>query len=217
MISYTWGWHEQEVIKKLKATTILSVAYKWLGEKTKVIACDNQSEKRMLFKLHKLLDKADVIIAHNGNSFDRKKINYRFIVHKIPPPSPYKIIDTKVQAKSIAAFDSNRLNEIGLDLGEGEKIKHRGIEMWEGCMAGKKRDWTEMKRYNKKDVDLLERIYLRLRPWITNHPVLGLLDGTYKKNKCRSCGSENSGPRGWVYNKTGKRRRYRCHDCTTWF
>lgn len=213
LICYTWGLYEQNVIKKLKQSTILSVAYQWLGEKTRVIACDTLSELQLLILLHKLLDEADIVIAHNGDSFDIKKINTRFMVHKLPPPSPYKTIDTKKVAKSVAGFDSNSLNNLGLDLDEGEKIKHRGFDMWEGCMAGKKRDWADMKRYNKKDVDLLARIYLRLRPWMKNHPdTRPSINGS-----CPRCNSPKVQKRGTFRNKTQVMERLQCLGCGGWF
>lgn len=210
LLTYTWGLYEQNVIKKLKPFTILSVAYQWLGEPTEVIACDNLTERELLAKLHKLLDEADIVIAHNGDSFDIKKINARFLVHNFKPPSPYKTIDTKKVAKSVACFDSNSLNNLGIDLDEGEKIKHRGFDMWEGCMAGNKRDWHDMKRYNKKDVDLLSRIYLRLRPWIKNHP------RTSEHSVCQHCGSSDHQSRGYSLTSKGlKFRRLQC-ACGAW-
>lgn len=86
LVSYTWGLYEQNVIKRIKSFTILSVAYKWLGGRTKVLACDTLTEKQLLLKLHALMDSADVIIAHNGDSFDIRKINARFIVCNLKPP-----------------------------------------------------------------------------------------------------------------------------------
>jgi hypothetical protein len=171
------------------------------------MGCDDRDEKELLECLHTLLDIADVVVAHNGDSFDIKKINARFIIHKFRPPSPYRTVDTKKEAKKIAAFDSNSLNNLGLDLSEGEKIKHRGFDMWEGCMAGNKRDWADMKRYNKKDVDLLARIYLRLRPWMKTHPL--------EFEACR-CGSNSAQKRG--HRRTKKKRfvRLQCNDCGSW-
>ena len=213
LTSYTWGIYEQDVIKRIKTFTILSVAYQWLGEKTKVIACDNQTEKQLLEKLHALLDEADVVMAHNGDSFDIKKINARFIVHKMNPPSPYKTIDTKKEAKKIAAFDSNSLNNLGIDMGEGEKIKHRGFDMWEGCMAGNSRDWADMKRYNKKDVDLLVRVYMRLRPWMKNHPDVR----NEVLTNCPKCDSSNTQKRGMRRTLTRFYYRCQCLSCGGWF
>lgn len=167
LISYTWGLWEQNVIKRIKQSTILSFAYKWRGEGvTKVIACDTHTERELLRKLWKLLDQADVVVAHNGDSFDIKKINARFLIYKFKPPSPYITIDTKKQAKKIAAFDSNSLDNLGIDLNVGRKLKHQGFELWEGCMAGVRKCWKIMKRYNKRDVDLLDRVMTRLLPWM---------------------------------------------------
>lgn len=214
IVGYSWGLYEQNIIKRIKSFTILSFAYQWLGKPTRVEACDNQSERSLLLKLHGLLDKANIVIAHNGDSFDVKKINTRLIIHEIAPPSPYQTIDTKKVAKSVAAFDSNSLNNLGLDMSEGEKIKHRGFDMWEGCMAGNKRDWADMKKYNKKDVDLLARIYLRLRPWIKNHPHTGLMQGN--PGACPNCASTNVKPKGTRFTKSRVIQRWLCGDCGAW-
>lgn len=215
LVCYTWGLYEQNVIKKIRQSQILSFAYKWGDGLTKVIACDSCSEKELLNKLHDLLDEADVVIAHNGDSFDIKKINTRFIINKIPQPSPYKTIDTKKEIKKVAAFDSNSLDNLGKDLSEGEKIKHRGFDMWEGCMAGNRRDWSDMKRYNKKDVDLLFSVFNRLKGWFKGSTDLRVFSQDF--SKCPRCESSNVTLRGFNFSKTGKRQRFMCKDCGSWF
>lgn len=210
--AYTWGMYEQDVIKKIKPFEIASFAYSWLKEDTKVEARDNQSEKSLLKKLHKILSDSDIVVAHNGDSFDIKKINSRFIIHRFKPPKPYKTIDTKKEAKKVAAFDSNSLENIGLDIGEGEKIKHRGFSMWEGCMEGKGSSWREMKKYNAKDVDLLKKVYKRLRPWIKFHPTTN-----QNKEACPNCDSTNSQKRGFDITRSSTRQRHQCQDCGAWF
>lgn len=212
IIGYSWGLFEQNIIKRIKPFTILSFAYKWLGKKVHVEACDNQSEYQLLKKLHKLLSDASVVVAHNGDSFDIRKINARFIIHKIDPPSPYVTIDTKKVASRVAYFDSNSLNNLGIDMGEGEKIKHRGFDMWEGCMAGNKRDWRDMKRYNMQDVVLLEKIYLRLRPWIKNHPNQSVSDDI----ACPKCASKDLEKRGMAISNGMQYQRYKCRGCGGW-
>ena len=208
IIGYTWGLYEQNVIKRIKSFTILSVAYKWLGEKEVfVIACDSLSERQLLVKLRSLMDEAEIIIAHNGDSFDIKKINARMIVHRIPPYSPIRTIDTKLEAKKIAAFDSNSLNNLGIDLSEGEKIEHRGFPMWEGCLKGNQKDWDSMKSYNKGDVELLEDIYYRLRPWMKSHPVV-----SHGVN-CPKCGLDHLRRAGSRITGTMVYQRYQCKGC----
>lgn len=132
------------------------------------------------------------------------------IVHKLPPPSPYRTIDTKKYAKSVAYFDSNSLNNLCTDMGIGEKMKHRGFDMWEGCLAGKRRDWADMKRYNKRDVDLLEKVYLRLRQWVQTKQ--GRSDG----QTCPKCHSARIQFRGTCTSGLKIMRKIRCNQCTGW-
>lgn len=210
IVGLVWKMFDTNVAKKIKSTTILSVAYQWIGGETKVISRDNITEKQLLRKLHKLLDDADIVIAQNGDSFDIKKINARFIVHRFNPPSPYRTVDTLKVSRSVSSFDSHSLENLGNDLDEGEKIKHRGIDMWWGCMNGNNKDWHDMKRYNKKDVDLLARIYLRLRTWIKNHP------RTSEHSVCQHCGSSDHQSRGYSLTSKGlKFRRLQC-VCGAW-
>ena len=70
-----------------------------------------------------------------------------------------------------------------------------------------------MVEYNKKDVAILEQIYLRLRPWIKGHPNVGV----YMENDsvtCPYCGSINISPTvDFVYTQVNKYQVYRCEDC----
>lgn len=214
LISYTWGLYEQNVIKRIQTFSILTCAYKWLGGKTKVLSnlpTYPTDDLQLCRDLHKLLNEAEIVVAHNGASFDIKKINTRFIIHKMPPPSSYKIVDTKIVAKHVACFDSNSLNNLGLDMDEGEKIKHRGFEMWEGCLRGNLRDWKDMKKYNIQDVELLEKIYLRLRPWMTSHPHTSMEPG-----RCPKCGSSSLIAQGTKRTISATLQRYQCRSCGGW-
>jgi len=47
-----------------------------------------------------------------------------------------------------------------------------------------------MQEYNVGDTILLEKIYLKLRPWIRNHPNIGLYIDS-NETVCPNCGSEN--------------------------
>ena len=211
-IGYTWGKYEVDVIEFIKQWTILCFAYKWLGDETKVVArCDfpGQSEQSVLKKLWDLLDTAEVVVWQNGDKFDMRKINTRFLQFRMPPPSPYKTVDTLKVARKFA-FNSNKLDDLGNDLNEGRKIKHSGFELWKGCMAGDKKSWAMMKKYNKQDVELLERIYLRLRPWVKTHPTVSdVLDG------CPKCSGDLQS-RGYACNRLMRYKRYQCNDCGGW-
>ena len=168
-------------------------------------------EINIVKQIWRLLDEAEIVVAHNGRSFDLKKINARFIYHNLGPPSPYRIIDTKTEIKKLARFESNKLDDLGEQLSLGRKLDHEGWSLWEGCYNGDKKSWAKMKAYNKQDVDLLERLFIRLRPFIKlNTGIYG--EGTV----CPRCSSRNLVKRGYQYNTTTKYIRIFCRDCSGW-
>lgn len=215
-IVYTWGagLYDQQVIKVIKDWELLSVAYKWLGEKD--VHCitrqGQRTDKSLAKKIWKLLNEADIVIAHNGIAFDNKKVRQRFIKYGCLPIKPFKVIDTKVACKSTFGFTSNSLDYVAKYFGVGEKIKHRGFDLWEEVMAGDRKAWAEMISYNKHDVRLLEAVYMKLRPWMPSHPIAALTtrpDGL----TCPRCGSAQLQSKGYRHDLTGSYRRYRCVKC----
>lgn len=214
-LGYTWGKYEQNVIQFKNEFKLLSFAYKWLGKKT--VHCiarpdfKDKTDKSLVEALWHILDEADIVIAHNGDAFDQKKSNARFLECGLPPPSPYVTIDTKKVAKKYFMFNSNSLNDLGRNLEVGTKFKHQGFDLWLGCMAGKRAAWAIMKKYNKQDVVLLEKVYLKLRPWINGHPNV---NADYEKVAyCPKCGGDSLKSCGITRTKTTSYRLYRCNDC----
>lgn len=214
---------EGNIVWDEKSWYMLSFAWKWFGEdKTHVLALpdfktykkDPENDKELCKELWALFDEADVIIAHNGNSFDQKKSNARFIYHGFTPPSPYKEIDTKLVAKKYFRFDSNKLTDLGKYLKCGQKVETGGFSLWKRCMAGDMDAWKSMVKYNKQDVVLLEQIYLRLRPWMTQHPNMNIVMGTM--TNCPNCESPKIHKRGYMFTRLSKRQRYQCNDCHAW-
>ena len=219
-LAYVWGKWEQDVIAFKEEWYMITFSWKWLGEKdTHVLSLpsfkryskDKTDDKNLIVALWELFDEADIVIAHNGNSFDQKKTNARFIYHGLPPPSPYKQIDTKLIAKRYFNFNSNSLNDLGQYLKLGEKLKTGGFDLWLGCLSGDKKSWKTMCDYNKQDVILLEKVYLKLRGWDQQHPNVNLISGD--KTNCPSCGSDHYKKRGLNYTKVHTYQGYQCLDC----
>ena len=219
LISYTWGIWEQDVIEVKEEWYLLSCAYKWLDEKqTHVLSLpqfknwkkDKKDDKGLVEAIWKLINEADIVIAHNGNSHDIKKIYSRFVQHELKPPSPFKPVDTLLIARRHFKFDSNKLDRLGQYLKVGRKQKNEGFPMWLECMRGDKKAWKKMCDYNKQDVILLEKVYLALLPYITNHPNIGIIIG--ERSICPNCGSKNLQSRGIKYGK----RSWWCKDCGSW-
>jgi DNA polymerase elongation subunit (family B) len=221
-LGYIWGKWEQNVIEYTKEWYMLGFAYKVLGEKRvhSWMLPDfpgydraKTDDRKLCAKLWEVLDDADVVIAHNGDAFDMPKSNARFLAHGMTPPSSYKTVDTKKVAKRHFRLNSNKLDDIGNYLGVGRKLKHDGFETWTGCMAGDRKAWALMRKYNVQDIALLESIYLKLRPWMTNHPNMSVFEG---RNSCPACKSTNIQSRGFTITKTGRTRRWQCQDCGYW-
>ena len=202
---------------------ILSWSAKWEGvdkvyykDKKKTWRDDN--DKDILIPLRELLDKADIVVAHNGRKFDCPKINARLIINNLDPVSPYRIVDTLDICKKNFAFTSNKLAYVSKALGVEEKLDHNqfpGYKLWEQCLIGNMKAWAEMKVYNIQDTETLEQVYHKLRPWHGIHPNAGVYSNLTGP-VCSKCGSHNIAPRGYSYTQVAQYQRYRCNDCGGW-
>ena len=223
IIGYTWGLWEQNVVKVIEEWNMLSFSYKWLGEKE--IHCislpqfksaykkNKSDDKQLCVELRNLFDEADVVIAHNGDEFDIKKANARFLINGINPPSPYLSIDTKKVAKKYFKFDSNSLKDLARYFGVSQKADAGGISTWQGCMAGDISAWKHMIEYNKQDVRVLEDVYIIMRPYMKTHPVLRGSEGMV----CPKCNSTQLQRRGYDRTVNGTQyQKYQCQSCYGW-
>ncbi len=224
-LAYVWGHYEQNVIAHVQEWYMMCFSYKWAGEKTtRVVALpdfkeayelDSENDYHVAKKLWELVDEADVIVAHNGDKFDIRKANARFIVNKLGAPSPVQQIDTLKIARKYFMFNSNRLGDLGQHLDLGAKVAPGGFGLWKGCMMGDPKSWRKMKAYAKQDTVLLENIYLALRPWMRNHPSLNLMSGT--PDACPVCNLEDSlVRRGIRYTKVSMFQQWHCSNCGSW-
>lgn len=216
-LAYVWGKYEQDVIAFKSEWYILSVAYKWLGEKEihcLTIQGRKGNDKILVTKLRELFHQADVVIAHNGDAFDIKKARARFIFHGLKPPSQFATVDTYKVAKRYFNFNSNKLNDLGIYLKVGEKVKHTGFDLWLGCMQDKAKSWSLLKKYNKQDVALLERVYNKLLPWMDKHPHMALLED---RKGCPKCGSSEVIKDGIRANSMSIQQQWFCKACEGYY
>ena len=225
-LGYTWGKYEQTVIDFKQGWRILSFSMKVLGQKrVRTFALpdypnyrrDKLNDEALVRDLWKMMNEADIIVAHNGDNFDVKKANARFIVYQLDPPAPYKTVDTLKIARRVAAFNSNKLDDLAAVLKIGRKLPTTGKDLWLGCMMGDMKSWRMMKRYNAHDVVLLEKVYLRLRPWAPAHPNVNLITG--EPRNCKVCSSlrliKFGTMKSFSRTRTLEKQRYRCLDCGT--
>jgi hypothetical protein len=218
--AFVWGTYDQNVIRFIKQSCIATFSAKWLGDKKMISRAlidysgyvpGSYDDQHLVRDLWELVDQADIIIAHNGNGFDFKVCNARFIFHDLKPPSPFKTIDTKKIFKEIARFNTNKLDDLCQLLGIGAKIK-TDFDLWEGCINGDKKSWKLMVQYNERDVKMLEELYLKALPWVKDHPNLTL----WTQGLCPKCGSHQVQYRGYQVTTTRLYRRFQCVNCGGW-
>lgn len=158
---------------------IISWAAKWLNgsEMYNDVVTPRESvnldDKRICQSIFGLMEKADIIIAHNAIKFDIRKINSRFLFHGISKPSPYQVIDTLQHSRSNFAHSSHRLDYLGRLLVNKEKLS-TDYGLWLKCKAGDPEALKKMDKYCQQDVLLLEEVYMEIRGWIKSHPNLAL-------------------------------------------
>lgn len=170
------------------------------------------NDYNVIASLVQYLGEADMIVAHNGDSFDLKMINARAVYHGIDPVPPIPTIDTYKVAKKHFRFESNRLDDLGEFLGVGRK-REVDYDLWKACMYGDRSALREMLEYNLEDVVLLEKVYLKLRPFITSHPNLGVLAGAL--DTCPNCGTTGGLVRNGtrLVGRVSIKQRYHCTHC----
>lgn len=223
-ISYTWGRWKQNIpsCMVIQEGYMLTWSAKWLGSST--IMSDSvhlhnapeqlgkPNDREIVESIAALIDEADVLVYHNGENFDLPTIQARMAFHGLPPLHPTKSVDTLQVARKYFRFPSNRLGDLAQYLNVPHDKISTDFSLWSGCMEGDLACYEQMVDYNAMDVQVLEEIYLRLRPYDRRHPNLALY-GDLTKLAC-VCGCEDVQPTGKVVT-TGVSMfdTYRCTAC----
>lgn len=151
---------------------------------------ENEDDSRILQSIWDLINEADIVISHNGINFDHKVLNMRWLFNDMQPPSHYRVVDTYRACRSLFDLPSYKLDFITKQLGLNGKLEHEGFEMWRKTMQGDQLYIDKMVAYNDHDVLALEDLYLVIRPWIKNHPNIGIFMES-EEPVCRVCGSRD--------------------------
>jgi len=216
---HCWGTWKQRIGYEqiINDWFMLSYAAKWLfdskmyGSVLTPKEALNKDDSRIAKELWKLFDQADVLIGHNILKFDLPKAQTRFLINKLAPPSPFRVIDTLRVAQQNFRFGSNKLDYIGQLLLNDKKI-HTEYQLWLRCLDGDAPSLEEMLAYNKKDVFLLEEAYVLLRPYIKNHPNMAIYQESIEPS-CPTCGSVDIDECGHYTTSVNTYIAFRCKNC----
>ena len=218
-LAYVWGAYKTNVgyNQFISHSTIMTWAAKWLNnDRIFFDSCKDKSEKEVVNNLCSLLDAADIVVAHNGDKFDIPVIRSRSVELGILPFSPIRTVDTRRVASKLFRFPMNSLAFLAKYLGVTEKDEHKefpGFALWAECLKGNDKAWEEMRTYNIYDVLALEEVYIKLLPWMNDHPNVN--SSSPKEASCPRCGGEVI-RRGFYSTNVGKYQRFRCKHCGGW-
>lgn len=213
LLGYCWSlWDNNIGLNQIHSDWhVLSWAAKWMGEEDVYYQDQRdvknvEDDKQLLQGIWKLLDECDFVITQNGKKFDQKKLNARFVIHGMKPPSTYRHIDVLQIAKSQFGFTSNKLQYMTETLCKKYKksghAKFSGFELWSECLNGNVEAWSEMENYNILDILSLEELYSIISPWDAKLPNFSVYDD-------EPSGNEEWVKDGFVYSNLGKYDRYR--------
>lgn len=220
-VGYIWDvWKQNISADQVESDWFcLTWAAKWLFEKEiysmRLTGKEalKQDDKRIMKGVWKMLNEADIVVAHNGDKFDIPRLNTRFLIHGMHPPLPYISIDTLTHIRKQFAFFHNKLDYVNSRLGLRRKEETGGFQLWKQSMQGDEAALKKMDKYNVGDILALEDDYLKIRPWIRPHPNIGLyiLD---KVSRCPSCGSGKIKMEGkYYYTSVNRFEAFRCDNC----
>lgn len=203
-ISFTWGRWKQYISQEqvIEQPYILTWAVRWLdtGETISRKLTDYllfreniKSDAALVQDLWSELQKADIVVAHNGDKFDMPWVQARAIKYGLPPLPPKKFVDTLKVAKRLIRIPSNSLDSITKYYGLRPKLGNAGFPLWRACMEGSTQAFLDMETYNRGDLDALEDVYLLFRPYMKGHPNVQLYYPDVL-HRCTKCGSVDIQP-----------------------
>lgn len=169
-----------------------------------------------------LAAEADAVIAYYGGygKFDVPYVNTRAIIHGLAPFPELTVIDPFETSKRVLKLSRNSMATVAFTLGLQKQKTHVGWEIWQRAQYGDKEAIDMILKYNINDVEVLEELYLAIRPLIRNHPYVArpIEDGVLDPNhQCPACASYNSKKDGTRRTKSFLVHRRHCNSCGTNF
>lgn len=222
-LAWVWGKYDQDVVAFERDWHLLTIAWKFVGDKR--VQClglpdfprykkEPYNDYDLVIKAHELMSEADVIVAHNGKQHDTRKTQARMILQGLEPPSTFREIDTLQLVKRHFSFLSNSLNDVCQAMGLGEKESTGGIQLWLDCIRGDMKAWDRMKRYNRRDVEILDALLQKVQPWAKGNDIPNLATMANRPEACPKCLSEEGMiVRGYTHTAVGRREKLQCKSC----
>lgn len=206
IVCMAWQWaHESHV----QSVSVLNDPERFANDPT--------DDTYVIGILLSLIEKADCVIAHNGDKFDLRMLRTRAIELGFKPFVEPASIDTLKIARKEFMFLSNSLGYLAKTLGVDEQKGQ--APSWEDVWKSDPDVIRECARYCRQDIRTLREVAKILVPWRKNGVDLGrFVHGLEPEICCRNCGSLNIK----MLTNTVKKNRseyqaVKCKDCHSVF
>lgn len=171
---------------------------KWTGK----------AQKELAIFCRDLINEPDILIGHNSDRYDIKKINSECLFYEITPPRENKSYDTMKLAGKYGYEPTKKLSYLAEKYTSGGKLTHEGYKTYIKAVAGDKKAQRVLATYNKVDVKRTWELYLKYLPFITRERT-----SWQGRKMCPQCGGTNTQSRGIGKRSSGLYRRFQCMEC----
>jgi hypothetical protein len=217
------GQYRRMIYRRIEPDEVLEwprtvcLAWRWYGNKRVEFAAEWQPGgfEGMLRKAWDLFDRADMTVGHNVDRFDEGNLRGEWMTLGLTPPSPVRPIDTLKHARTTARLESYKLDSLLKRFGVGGKTDKYSVKLARAAVTGDREAQRTLRAYNVGDIEASETLYDYIRPWIKNHPHLGLYTGD--EDCCGHCAGGTLEPSGWAHTAVTAYAQYRCKNCGAWY
>lgn len=212
------SWDIEATGLKADFAYLLCAAFKPLGGKPKLFSLRDYNTEN-IFKAEKALvkdvidemNKADVLISYFGTRYDHPFMNTKALEYGLEFPNPNPRIDVFFTAKSNLNLSRKSMQNVAYMANASHEKSPVEGKIWKAAMAGDVKAMRWIEKHNIADVQVLEDVYIRLRPLMRQHPRIA------PKDLCRTCGSDKVQRRGYnVSRLLGPQYRIKCNKCGSW-
>lgn len=172
-----WGWGTGEqyvsynMLVEGSETKVITSQYKRLlvDKEAKYLMWDwhgkeGGNDASLVEETIRLINKADIVIGQNVNSFDIKVLQERAKVHRLSPISVDLPIDTLTNSRKAFKSLSHKLDYRSRQYGLGGKIKME-MQDWIDIVEGKTCPTEKMVPYGLKDIEDTEAVFWKELPY----------------------------------------------------
>lgn len=201
----------------IQERAVICVCWKWVGEDyVYSLTWDDGDDYRMINTFLGETEKADELIAHNGDRFDLTWFQGRCLQHELGPIPEFKTVDTLAISRRKFNFNSHTLEYLAQTLCGHGKL-HTDFGLWIDVCNGDKKALNRMVEYCENDVIVLEEVWEKIEPYYRPKTHAGVYQG-HPRWTCVGCGSESVVQNKKRISAAGiPRYQFKCKDCGRYY